>query len=60
MVNNKIEVRIRIRIWPKKYLTHDTINEDEDQVEKDDEAKSPQEDDTIDRVDLHPALQATT
>ena len=28
-------------------LTHDTVDEDEDKVEKDDEAESPQEDNTI-------------
>ena len=34
-------------------LTHNTVDEDEDKVEKDDEPKSTQEDDTVHRVDLH-------
>ena len=37
-------------------LTHDAIDEDEYQVEKDDESKSSQEDNTIHGVDLHSGL----
>ena len=37
----------------KTFLTHDAVDEDEYQVEKDDESKSSQEDNTIHRVDLH-------
>lgn len=41
-------------------LTHNTVDKDEDKVEKDDEAESAQEDNTVDRVDLHPAFFQTT
>ena len=41
-------------------LTHDTVDEDEDKVEKDDEAERAQEDNTVDRVDLHPAFFGAT
>ena len=40
----------------KTFLTHDAVDEDEYQVEKDDESKSSQEDNTIHRVDLHSGL----